>query len=103
MDKEALKRATSVYLVDRVAPMFPEELSNIVCSLRPEEEKCCFSAVFELDNEANVTSRWFGRTVIYSDKRFVYEEAQEVIDGKKESPFFEDLKTLNDLFFKKSI
>lgn len=97
MDKDALKRATSVYLVDRVAPMFPEELSNIVCSLRPEEEKCCFSAVFEMDNQANVTSRWFGRTVIYSDKRFVYEEAQEVIDGKKESPFFEDLKTLNHL------
>lgn len=96
MDVDALKRATSVYLVDRVAPMFPEELSNIVCSLRPDEEKLCFSAVFEMDEKANVTHRWFGRTVIYSDKRFVYEEAQEVIDGK-ESPYSEDLKTLNHL------
>ncbi|HUH73797.1 MAG TPA: ribonuclease R [Chitinophagales bacterium] len=96
MDIDALKRATSVYLVDRVAPMFPEELSNIVCSLRPNEEKLCFSAVFEMDEHANVTNRWFGRTVIYSDKRFVYEEAQEIIDGKA-SPYAKDLKTLNHL------
>lgn len=99
MDKDAYKRATSVYLVDRVAPMFPEELSNIVCSLRPEEEKLCFSAVFEMDENANVLSRWFGRTVIYSDKRFVYEEAQEVLDGK-EGPFAEELNILNKLAYK---
>jgi ribonuclease R len=96
LDKDAYKRATSVYLVDRVAPMFPEELSNIVCSLRPHEEKCCYAAVFEMDNEANVLGRWFGRTVIYSDKRFVYEEAQEIIEGK-EGPFREELILLNTL------
>lgn len=99
MDKDAYKRATSVYLVDRVAPMFPEQLSNIVCSLRPEEEKCCFSAVFEMDENANVLSRWFGRTVIYSDKRFVYEEAQEILEGK-EGSFSEELKVLNRLAYK---
>lgn len=99
MDKDAYKRATSVYLVDRVAPMFPEQLSNIVCSLRPEEEKCCFAAVFEMDENANVLSRWFGRTVIYSNKRFVYEEAQEVLEGK-EGPFAEELKVLNSLAYK---
>ena len=75
MDKEAFKRATSVYLVDRVNPMFPELLSNIICSLRPKEEKLCFSAVFELDENANVKKEWFGRTVIFSQKRFSYEEA----------------------------
>lgn len=99
MDIDAYKRATSVYLVDRVAPMFPELLSNMVCSLRPHEEKCCFSAVFEMDENANVLSKWFGRTVIYSDKRFVYEEAQEILDGK-EGPFAEELKVLNQLAYK---
>lgn len=99
MDKDAYKRATSVYLVDRVAPMFPEELSNMVCSLRPQEEKCCFSAVFEMDENANVLSKWFGRTVIFSDKRFVYEEAQEILDGK-EGPFADELKVLNQLAYK---
>jgi len=99
MDKEAYKRATSVYLVDRVAPMFPEQLSNIVCSLRPEEEKCCFSAVFEMDEQANVLKRWFGRTVIYSDKRFVYEEAQEILDGQP-GPFSRELNLLNELAHK---
>jgi ribonuclease R len=96
LDKEAYKRATSVYLVDRVAPMFPEELSNIVCSLRPHEEKCTYSAVFEMDEDARVLNRWFGRTVIFSDKRFVYEEAQEILEGK-EGPFAEELQTLNQL------
>lgn len=96
LDKEALKRATSVYLVDRVAPMFPEQLSNIVCSLRPHEEKLCYAAVFEMDDQANVLNRWFGRTVIYSDKRFVYEEAQEILEGK-DGPFKEELHTLNRL------
>eukprot|EP01034_Spumella_vulgaris_P002860 gene2860-3705_t len=80
LEKEALKRATSVYLVDRVVPMLPEKLSNGVCSLRPHEEKFCFSAVFELDDEANVINQWFGRTVIYSDRRFTYEEAQQIIE-----------------------
>lgn len=80
LEKEALKRATSVYLVDRVVPMLPEKLSNGVCSLRPHEEKFCFSAVFELDDAANVLNQWFGRTVIYSDRRFTYEEAQQIIE-----------------------
>lgn len=97
MDKEAFKRATSVYLVDRVNPMFPELLSNIICSLRPKEEKLCFSAVFELDENANVKKEWFGRTVIFSQKRFSYEEAQDVLENKMESPFKEELFKLNDL------
>lgn len=81
LDKEAYKRATSVYLVDRVIPMLPERLSNGVCSLRPHEEKLAFSAVFELDNDGNVQSEWFGRTVIYSDHRFSYEQAQSIIES----------------------
>jgi ribonuclease R len=97
LDKDAIKRATSVYLVDRVAPMFPEQLSNIVCSLRPQEEKCCYSAVFEMDEEGYVHQRWFGRTVIFSDKRFVYEEAQEVIEGQQEGPFRDELLVLNGI------
>lgn len=83
LEKEAYDRATSVYLVDRVVPMLPERLSNFICSLRPNEEKLCFSAVFEMDDEANVVKSWFGRTVIYSDRRFTYEEAQEVIEAGK--------------------
>jgi ribonuclease R len=83
LEKEAYDRATSVYLVDRVVPMLPERLSNFICSLRPNEEKLCFSAVFEMDDEANVVKSWFGRTVIYSDRRFTYEEAQEVIETGK--------------------
>lgn len=81
LDVEALERATSVYLVDRVVPMLPEKLSNGVCSLRPQEEKFCFSAVFEVNKEAQVVGEWFGRTVIFSDKRFTYEEAQAIIEG----------------------
>ncbi len=80
LDLEALNRATSVYLVDRVVPMLPEHLSNFICSLRPKEEKLCFSAVFELDENARVLDEWFGKTVIYSDRRFTYKEAQEIID-----------------------
>ncbi len=83
LEKEAYLRATSVYLVDRTIPMLPERLSNELCSLRPKEEKLCFSAVFELDDDANLKSSWFGRTVIYSDRRFTYEEAQEVIETGK--------------------
>ncbi|MBN2805508.1 MAG: ribonuclease R [Prolixibacteraceae bacterium] len=80
IDREAEDRATSVYMVDRVVPMLPEKLSNGVCSLRPQEEKLCFSAVFELDEAAQVKKEWFGRTVIFSDYRFAYEEAQQVIE-----------------------
>jgi len=97
MDEEALKRATSVYLVDRVLPMFPEQISNIICSLRPEEEKLTYSAVFELDHNAAVINHWFGRTIIYSDRRFTYNEAQDVIDGKEEGPFKDELLILNRL------
>jgi ribonuclease R len=80
LDKEAVQRATSVYLVDRVIPMLPEVLSNFVCSLRPHEEKYCFSAVFEMDEEAKVVNEWYGKTIIYSDRRFAYEEVQQVIE-----------------------
>ena len=80
IDEEAYKRATSVYLVDRVVPMLPEILSNNLCSLRPNEEKYTFSSVFEVNNMGEVSSEWFGRTVIKSDHRFSYEEIQEVIE-----------------------
>jgi ribonuclease R/exosome complex exonuclease DIS3/RRP44 len=82
LEAEAYSRATSVYLVDRVVPMLPEVLSNGVCSLRPNEEKLTFSAVFEMDSKGYVLNEWFGRTVTYSDKRFAYEEAQEIIETK---------------------
>lgn len=86
LDDEAYERATSVYLVDRVVPMLPEVLSNHACSLRPNEEKYTFSAVFEIDSNAKIHKEWFGRTVIYSDARFAYEEAQVVIEaGQKEN------------------
>ena len=81
LEEEAYLRATSVYLVDRVVPMLPEILSNNVCSLRPNEEKLTFSVVFEMDEKGHVLNQWFGRTVIYSDKRFAYEDAQEIIEG----------------------
>ncbi|MCK0130374.1 ribonuclease R [Flavobacteriaceae bacterium F08102] len=80
LENEAYERATSVYLVDRVVPMLPEVLSNGVCSLRPNEEKLTFSAVFELDKKAHVVNQWFGRTVTYSDQRFAYEEAQAILE-----------------------
>ncbi|MCL7762054.1 ribonuclease R [Polaribacter sp. Z014] len=83
LDDEAYKRATSVYLVDRVVPMLPEMLSNGVCSLRPHEEKLTFSAVFELNEKAQLVGEWFGRTVTYSDQRFAYEEAQSIIENVK--------------------
>ena len=84
LDDEAYERATSVYLVDRVVPMLPEILSNNACSLRPNEEKYTFSAVFELNEKAEVVKQWFGRTVTYSDARFAYEEAQHIIENPKE-------------------
>ena len=82
LDDEAFKRGTSVYLVDRVVPMLPEVLSNFACSLRPNEEKYTFSAIFEIDHKATVMNQWFGRTVINSDQRFAYEEAQVIIETK---------------------
>jgi ribonuclease R len=84
LDEEAYNRATSVYLVDRVVPMLPEVLSNFACSLRPNEEKYTFSAVFQLNNKAEVIDSWFGRTVTYSDQRFAYEEAQSIIETKSD-------------------
>jgi len=80
LDKEAFARGTSVYLVDRCVPMLPENLSNGLCSLRPNEDKLCFSAVFKLDHNGHVLEEWFGRTVINSDHRFSYEEAQAIIE-----------------------
>ncbi len=81
LDEEAYSRATSVYLVDRVIPMLPEKLSNKVCSLRPGEDKLCYSAVFEINHAGEVFAEWFGRTVIHSQRRFTYEEAQELIES----------------------
>ena len=81
LDDEAYERATSVYLVDRVVPMLPEILSNGACSLRPNEEKLTFSAVFEINEKAQIVNEWFGRTVTYSDQRFAYEEAQSIIEN----------------------
>lgn len=83
LDKEARKRATSVYLVDRVVPMLPEVLSNFVCSLRPGEDKLCMSAVFHVDDQGKIRKEWFGKTVINSDKRFTYDDAQAIIEGRK--------------------
>ncbi len=99
LDKEALERGTSVYLVDRVIPMLPERLSNGLCSLRPNEDKLCFSAVFEMDEEARIIEEWFGKTIIHSDKRFAYEDVQEVIENKAGTYDREILK-LNDLAYK---
>jgi ribonuclease R len=82
LDDEAINRATSVYLVDRCVPMLPERLSNGVCSLRPNEDKLCFSVVVTLDKEGKVLNKWFGKTIIHSDRRYSYEEAQEIIEGK---------------------
>lgn len=96
LEKEAFKRATSVYLVDRVVPMLPEKLSNNVCSLRPNEDRLTFSAVFELDDKAKIHSEWYGRTVIHSDKRFAYEDVQEIIENQK-GEYLEEITTLNAL------
>jgi ribonuclease R len=85
LDDEAYQRATSVYLVDRVVPMLPEVLSNFACSLRPQEEKYTFSAIFEISEKAEVINQWFGRTVIFSDQRFAYEEAQYIIETKDDT------------------
>lgn len=99
LDKEAFERGTSVYLVDRVIPMLPERLSNGLCSLRPEEDKLCFSAVFELDHDANVITEWYGKTIIHSNTRFSYEDAQEVLENKS-GTHSEELLKLNELAYK---
>jgi ribonuclease R len=96
LETEALDRATSVYLVDRTIPMLPERLSNDLCSLRPNEDKLTFAAVFEMDDRGKILKEWFGRTIIHSDKRFTYEEAQEVLESGQ-GPYAEELKTLNTL------
>lgn len=96
LDQEAQERATSVYLVDRVVPMLPEKLSNRLCSLNPNEDKLTFSAVFELDEHANIVNEWFGRTIINCNKRFAYEDAQEAIEGK-DIPFAKEINILNGL------
>ncbi|MFC5270932.1 ribonuclease R [Adhaeribacter terreus] len=96
LEKEAYHRATSVYLVDRTIPMLPERLSNGLCSLRPNEDKLTFSAVFEMDDNGGIHQQWFGKTIIHSDRRFAYEEAQERIETG-EGDFVEEILTLNRL------
>lgn len=96
LDKEALKRSTSVYLVDRVLPMLPEKISNELCSLRPNEDKCTFSAVFIFNAKGKIEERWFGKTLIHSDRRFTYEEAQEILE-KGEGEYAEELLDLNKI------
>ncbi|MDA0899345.1 MAG: ribonuclease R [Bacteroidetes bacterium] len=101
LEDEAVTRATSVYLVDRVVPMLPEVLSNGACSLRPNEDKYTFSAVFEMDEDTKIHNQWFGRTAIHSDRRFAYEEAQQIIEDAhpegKEADFFEEIRTLDKM------
>ena len=96
IDREAQKRATSVYLVDRTIPMLPERLCNFVCSLRPDEEKLCYSVVFEMDGEANVKRWHLAHTVIRSDRRYAYEEVQAVLEGGDDE-HAEQLRTLSGL------
>ena len=96
IDKEAVKRATSVYLVDRTIPMLPERLCNFICSLRPDEEKLCYSAIFVLDEDANVKNYHIAHTVIKSNRRYAYEEVQEILMGK-DGDYAEELRTLDKL------
>ncbi len=96
IDTEAYERGTSIYLVDRTIPMLPEQLSNLVCSLRPNEEKLCFSAVFKMNDKAEILNEWFGRTVINSNRRYAYEEVQVMIEGA-EGEYKEELMTLHNL------
>jgi ribonuclease R len=96
IDAEALERATSVYLVDRTIPMLPEVLSNNLCSLRPHEDKLCFSAVFEMNDEAEISKEWYGKTIIHSERRFNYDEVQQIIESGK-GDFAEEIGVLNAL------
>jgi ribonuclease R len=99
LDKEALERSTSVYLVDRVCPMLPEKLSNNLCSLMPHVDRFCFSAVFQFDKKFKVVDRWFGKGVIHSDRRFSYEEAQERLESG-EGDYAEELREMNAIAHK---
>jgi ribonuclease R len=99
LDEEALNRATSVYMVDRTIPMLPEKLSNGVCSLRPNEEKLTFSTIFVMNENAEVKESWIGKTVIYSDRRFTYEEAQQCIETAQ-GDYAEELQLLNKMALK---
>ncbi len=94
LEEEAYKRATSVYLVDRVVPMLPERLSNNLCSLVPNEDRLCFGAIFEINDEGQLRKEWYGRTVIHSDRRFAYEDAQERIETGQ-GDYVEEIQTLN--------
>lgn len=96
IDEEAYDRGTSIYLVDRTIPMLPEKLSNNVCSLRPNEEKLCFSAVFELDQKGKIYNEWYGKTIINSNRRYSYEEVQKMIEGE-DGDYKDELMVLNDL------
>ncbi len=97
LDKESEKRGLSVYLVDRTIPMLPEVLSNDLCSLNPNEDKFTFSSIFKMKGNGEVLEEWFGRTVIHSDKRFTYEDANEVILGNQDGPFQAELRKLNEI------
>ena len=96
LDKEAYKRATSVYLVDRCVPMLPERLSNGICSLRPNVDRLAFSVIFTLDKDGKIKKEWHGKTVIHSDRRFAYEEAQDIIEGA-EGDFSAEIRELDRL------
>jgi len=96
VDEEAYNRATSVYLVDRCVPMLPERLSNNICSLKPNVDRLAFSAVFKIDRDGNVKDEWFGKTIINSDKRFSYEDAQSIIEGGSDD-YESEIVTLNDI------
>lgn len=98
LDKEATSRSTSVYLADRVCPMLPERISNELCSLRPNEDKRTYSAIFTFDKDYKIIDRWFGRTLIHSDKRFSYEQAQAILDNK-EGEFSHELLKLNEIAY----
>jgi ribonuclease R len=99
LDKEAYMRSTSVYLVDRCLPMLPERLSNDLCSLNPNEDKRTFAAVFVFDKKHKIVSEWFGKTIIHSDRRYTYEEAQEILETGK-GDYVEELKKINEIAYK---
>ena len=96
IDKEAYERGTSIYLVDRVIPMLPERLSNEVCSLKPNVDRLCFSAVFMMDEEGKIYDEWFGKTVINSNRRFSYGEVQEIIESGK-GEFCDEIAVFNKI------
>ena len=96
IDEEAYERSTSVYLVDRVVPMLPEILSNVICSLRPNEDKLTYSVVLDIDKKAEIKKVWIGKTVIHSNRRFTYEEAQKIIEGEK-GDYDEEIRSINAL------